>query len=167
MSGHPIEVEILVDVDLVTQVNREALQRAAQVAAQHRGFSTGEIGIRVCGDDEIRRVNIDHLDHDYATDVISFGYVADAPHVEGELVASVETAMRTAATLPGWSPENELLLYVVHGVLHICGMDDQDADSRADMRLAERAVLKRLGIGDCSRYGADEAETCETSWEKN
>lgn len=137
------------------------LTRAAQLAASFRHYDQGQLGIRICDDAEIRQINRRHLQHDYATDVISFGYTDQPPCVEGELVVSWETASRTAASLPGWSVQNELVLYVVHGVLHICAMDDQDPVGRAAMRAAELAVLTQLGITDISRFGADEAETCE------
>jgi probable rRNA maturation factor len=45
-----------------------------------------------------------------------------------------------------WEVADELVLYVVHGVLHIGGMDDQAPEDRAAMRAAERAVLERLGL---------------------
>jgi len=73
------------------------------------------------------------------TDVLSF------PH--GEIVASGETARREAEAR-GIRPVDELVLYVVHGALHLAGYKDGKAKDRARMRRAERRVLKALGIGD-------------------
>ncbi len=65
---------------------------------------------------------------------------APYPHLEGELIVSTETALREAAA-HGWTPADELLLYVVHGLLHLCGYDDLTDDARPVMRAREREVL--------------------------
>ena len=161
MTPSTITVEITIDEPPHPDICVESLTRAVILAANSRNYSSGQIGLRLCDDAAIRAINCRHLEHDYATDVISFGYTDEPPFVEGELVVSVETAARTATSLPGWSTQNELVLYVVHGVLHICSMDDTNEVSRANMRSVERAVLTQLGIADISRFGADEAETCE------
>ena len=62
------------------------------------------------------------------------------PHLEGELIVSTETALREAAA-HGWSPQDEVLLYVVHGLLHLCGYDDLTDEARPSMRVREREVL--------------------------
>ena len=62
------------------------------------------------------------------------------PHLEGELIVSTETALREAAA-HGWSPQDEVLLYVVHGLLHLCGYDDLTDEARPAMRVREREVL--------------------------
>ena len=66
--------------------------------------------------------------------------LAPQPHLEGELIVSTETALREAAT-HGWSPHDEVLLYVVHGLLHLCGYDDLTDEARPAMRVREREVL--------------------------
>ena len=62
------------------------------------------------------------------------------PHLDGELIVSTETALREAAA-HGWSPQDEVLLYVVHGLLHLCGYDDLTDEARPAMRVREREVL--------------------------
>lgn len=61
-------------------------------------------------------------------------------HLDGELIVSTETALREAAA-HGWSPQDEVLLYVVHGLLHLCGYDDLTDEARPAMRLREQEVL--------------------------
>lgn len=128
------------------------MRAAAAAAAAAGGCWRGQIGLRVTGDDAIRQINRRHLGHDYPTDVISFPYRREPPEVEGELVVSWETAEREAARLAGemltagWGAAEELLLYTIHGVLHLVGYDDVEEASRRRMREAERAVLARLGI---------------------
>lgn len=121
------------------------IRRAVRTAAELRGFVKGRIGVLVTDDETIREINLRHLDHDYATDVISFTYGRSATALEGELVVSLDTAVAQADRL-AWDWRSELLLYVVHGTLHISGLEDSDSESRAEMRSAERRVLAALGV---------------------
>ena len=132
-------------IDEIPAAFDERIDAIVHAATSHRGFSTGRIGVCVTTDDEIREINVRHLDHDYATDVISFPYLCQSPRVEGELVVSLETAVRESASV-GWDWESELTLYIVHGVLHLCGMDDQSSSCRRAMRTAEQEVMRSLGI---------------------
>ncbi|MEM6366076.1 MAG: rRNA maturation RNase YbeY, partial [Planctomycetota bacterium] len=96
-------------------------------------------------DATIHQINRQFLDHDYPTDVISFGYECDPPQVSGDVVVSVETAERQAES-HGASVAEELLLYVVHGCLHLVGLDDKCDETRKAMRLAEVDVLNQIGV---------------------
>ena len=61
------------------------------------------------------------------------------------MIASAETAAEVAAQF-GWTVDDELLLYVVHGTLHLVGYDDSDSESLAEMRAQERRYLGRFGL---------------------
>jgi probable rRNA maturation factor len=139
----------------------ERILVAVQRAALERGFHCGEIGVRISTDQEIRAINRRHLQHDYSTDVVSFPYSAVLPRVEGELIVSVETARRTATVIEDWSTAAELLLYVVHGVLHLCGMEDADECERQSMRVAEHKVLAACGIMASRNSDADASPTVD------
>lgn len=151
-----LNIEIIVDEDVSYVANEQRLRDACTTALSLRDFDQGEIGIRVTTDAAIHQINRDHLGHDYPTDVISFSYSANSPRIEGELVVSVDTAAERAKDL-GWSLEHELLLYVVHGTLHITGMDDHEPQDRLAMRGAERKVMLQLGINNIDQYAADGA----------
>ena len=69
--------------------------------------------------------------------------------IAGELVISVETGLREAAT-HGWSLEAELLLYAIHGFLHLCGYDDLSDEDRPAMRQRERELM--ADVGDIPGY---------------
>ncbi|MDE0866746.1 MAG: rRNA maturation RNase YbeY [Rubripirellula sp.] len=153
-----LNIEIIVDENVTCIVDEQRLRQACATAALHRDYYEGEIGIRVTRDAEIHQINRDHLGHDYPTDVISFPYAAASPHIEGELVVSVDTAAERATAL-GWRFDNELLLYVVHGTLHITGMDDIDKQDRTAMRISERDVMLKLGVKDIDRFAADSDDT--------
>ncbi len=130
------------DLGDAANVSRQ-VREAVLAAAQHCGFTSGTIGVLITDDETIHQINLQHLAHDFPTDVISFAYDQQSPCVEGELVVSVDTARREAAEL-GCNAIDELLLYVVHGTLHICGLDDQTSEARKQMRIAEQAVLTSL-----------------------
>lgn len=155
-----LRVDVIIDEDTFCPLDEPSMIQAVIEAAAERGCRRGQVGVRVTDDESIREINRTHLSHDYPTDVISFGYSLDPPTVEGELVVSAETACAAAAEL-SWSAANELRLYIVHGTLHLCGMDDQQSDSRAEMRQAESAVMRRLGIEEIDRYAADVHDAME------
>lgn len=155
-SDVDLSVELSVDLTVdhefpcpVPPIDR--IRRAVVLAASDQGCRCGQIGLRLCSDASIHEINRTHLGHDYPTDVISFGYELAPPSVEGELIVSGDTAIQkagelVAATSGQWTVEDELLLYIIHGVLHIAGMDDHDAADREAMRQAEQRVLDRLGV---------------------
>ena len=78
--------------------------------------------------------------------------------IEGEIIASAEMAASMAAQ-GGWSAHDELTLYVIHGLLHICGYDDLTAEEQSAMRTRERAILGSLGLKPV--YAEDAESPCE------
>jgi len=141
----PISLDVACDAIGTDRFVIEQVRLAVVATANSLGFSHGTIGVLITGDAAIHVINREHLRHDYPTDVISFQYDASGDHVEGELVASLDTAVREAIE-QGWPPMHELLLYAIHGTLHICGLDDDNEVNRRVMRTAERHVLTMLGI---------------------
>lgn len=98
----------------------------------------------VVDDAEMHRINREQLGHDYPTDVITFPLETE-PMLLADLVVSADTARREAAAR-GHSAYHELVLYAVHGVMHLLGFDDHSPADRRRMRRAERAALAALGI---------------------
>ncbi|MEM6690139.1 MAG: rRNA maturation RNase YbeY [Planctomycetota bacterium] len=148
-------VEVTFDHDISRSPDRGMIVDGVQAALRHRGYLQGQMGVRVTTDDTIRELNQRHLEHDYATDVISFGYHADGRVIDGEMVISIDTAARESATR-SVSVDEEICLYAIHGTLHVTGMDDHDPHDRMAMRLAERAVLAKIGVLNVDRFMVDE-----------
>lgn len=133
------------------------VESIARGTLEAEGVVSAEISIALVDDPRIHEVNRAHLDHDYPTDVISFLYdeaeVGEADdarrgsgkHLEGELVISGDTAAREARSY-GWEGRDELALYVVHGLLHLCGYDDLTEDEQIEMRRREASILKNWGL---------------------
>jgi len=116
------------------------LRRVVRAALAHGGAPRMPVSLLLCDDREISAIHARHLGLRAPTDVISFAIDGTA-----ELVVSTETARRCAQQRAR-AVDAEVALYVVHGLLHLCGYDDRDARARARMRAAERAVLATLGI---------------------
>jgi probable rRNA maturation factor len=137
----------------------ERLRKAAQTIAHDHGLTAGEISLAVVDDAEIQVLNKKYLEHDWPTDAISFVFEQDDDSIDGEVIVSVETAYRLAEKLP-WSGNDELLLYVIHGVLHLMGLDDLDEDLATEMRQAERDYLMQFGVPQAEKHGTE-------VWEEN
>jgi probable rRNA maturation factor len=120
---------------------RMAVQR---ILADH-GPPAARISIAVVDDATMHALNRRHLQHDYPTDVLSFVLEEADDLLEGEIIVSSDTAVAQAARF-GLEPDDELLLYVIHGMLHLVGFDDQSPEKRREMRCAERRYLKELGV---------------------
>lgn len=104
------------------------------------------VNLLFTGDDEIQRLNREFLAHDYPTDVITFPPdPADGDDAVGEIVISVDTALREAGAR-GVDGMLEVFLYVVHGVLHLVGFDDVDAAAAREMHAETEAILVDLGF---------------------
>jgi probable rRNA maturation factor len=109
-----------------------------------------EISLAFVDNVTIHRLNKQYLDHDEPTDVLSFPYsAANAKKLEGELVVGVEIAQEQA-TERGHDVHAELALYVIHGLLHLCGYDDKSPKAEKEMRERERHYLALLDLPNIS-----------------
>jgi probable rRNA maturation factor len=126
-------------------LDEDRLKKAADAVLRAGGVSEGSLSIAVVNDAAIHLLNQKYLDHDCPTDVLSFVLERAGRRIEGEVIASAETAARAAAEF-GWSAQDELLLYVVHGTLHLVGYDDATDELRRHMRAAERRHLASFGL---------------------
>jgi probable rRNA maturation factor len=131
--------------DSVRNCKTLRMKKAINAIATDYGWTDGEISVAIVNDQEIRQVNSQHLAHDYATDVISFDLTEGDELLEGEIIASVETADRVAIE-HDWSGDDELLLYVIHGMLHIIGLRDKSPKDVRAMRDAEAYYLASFGL---------------------
>ena len=123
----------------------ERMKKAIRSIATDYGWEHGDISIAIMNDSEIRELNSKHLSHDYATDVISFDLSRQDDFVEGEIIASVETADREAVE-HGWQGDDELLFYIIHGMLHIVGLGDKKPKEIKAMRAAESHYLAQFNL---------------------
>lgn len=114
-------------------------QWIAQVAQSHNRIAY-TLNYIFCNDEEILRVNRQFLDHDYFTDIITFDTCRGAL-LRGDIYISLDTVASNAALL-GTDPRRELLRVIIHGVLHLCGINDKGPGERKIMEAAENQALE-------------------------
>ena len=117
---------------------RETTAWIKRVAASY-GRKVGEIGYLFCDDEKILEVNREYLQHDYYTDIITFDYDED-DIISGDLVISLDT-VKSNAELFHKNYDEELHRVIIHGILHLCGINDKGPGEREIMEAAENKAL--------------------------
>ena len=117
---------------------RETSAWIKKVAATY-GKKCGEIAYIFCNDEKILEVNKEYLQHDYYTDIITFDY-SEADSISGDLFISLDTVRSTSEQL-GVSYQQELHRVIIHGILHLCGINDKGEGEREIMEAAENNAL--------------------------
>src|SRR5205823_12185799 len=119
---------------------------AARTVLAGEGFAEATVNLAFVDNPTSHRLNRQFLHHDEPTDVITFPLNSSkAECLEGELVIGAEIA-RAQAAERGHAERAELALYVIHGILHLCGYDDHSPTDRRKMRARERHYLMHLGL---------------------
>lgn len=136
------QLEEVISDDLLEKFLRcgnEALPLALEYPAHGGGVLADleEVEVSIVSDEVIAQVHEDFMDIPGATDVITFEH--------GEIVISAETA-REYGTRYGNSFERELMLYIIHGLLHLAGHEDEDAEERAEMEKIQTRILEQVWI---------------------
>lgn len=144
------------DLDL-TQLE----QWIARVAESH-GKMAHSLNYIFCDDEEILRVNRQYLDHDYYTDIITFDSCMGRL-LRGDLFISLDTVASNADAL-GVSYDRELRRVIIHGVLHLCGINDKGPGEREIMEQNEDKALALLdeipGTGISPKHSGTHPHTC-------
>ena len=107
--------------------------------AESYGKRVGEVGYLFCDDEKILEVNREYLGHDYYTDIITFDYCEDDV-LNGDIVISLDTVHSNAEKL-GKDYDEELHRVIIHGILHLCGLNDKGPGEREQMEAAENQAL--------------------------
>lgn len=130
------------------ELNEPLLEDVTRTTLEAEGVAAAEISIAILDDPAIHNLNRQYLDHDYPTDVLSFlleEHAGPQRRIEGEVIISAEYAARSSADFH-WSPHDELVLYLVHGLLHLAGYDDRTPEDRTVMRDREQNILARWNL---------------------
>ncbi|HRJ51015.1 MAG TPA: rRNA maturation RNase YbeY, partial [Phycisphaerales bacterium] len=106
---------------------------------------SGSLRVRIVGDDEMAAAHQEFLDDPTTTDVLTFD-MSDEQGLDADLMACLDEAERRSREL-GHQRREELLLYIVHGVLHCAGFDDHEEHARRRMHHREDEVLRMIGVG--------------------
>ncbi|MBR0502179.1 MAG: rRNA maturation RNase YbeY [Paludibacteraceae bacterium] len=109
-----------------------------EVASRH-GYKLGEITYIFCDDQKILEVNREYLKHDYYTDIITFDYT-EGKVISGDLFISLDTVKSNSEKF-STSYEEEFYRVVIHGILHLCGINDKGIGEREIMEKHENEAL--------------------------
>ena len=141
------------------EINHDRISAAVTTVLNGESISEAKISIAIVGNAQIHETNRRFLNHDFATDVITFNMSDDDDGfklpdetesetdgvLQGDIMVSAEYAIESAKKYD-WSPNDELMLYIIHGSLHLSGYDDLNDSDRQVMREKESHYLQLLGM---------------------
>ena len=111
---------------------------------ESEGFDEGEINYIFCDDEYLHKINVEYLDHDTLTDIISFDYTV-GNLIQGDIFVSIERVHDNASDF-NVSFEEELKRVLSHGVLHYCGYKDKSPKDEALMRSKEEEKMQMFHV---------------------
>lgn len=120
-------------------LHKRRLTQWIKSTAEEYGRKTGDITYIFCSEEKILEINMQYLNHDYFTDIITFDY-SEKNVISGDIFISPET-LKTNAIQFNVTYEEELLRIIIHGILHLCGQDDKTPESKLQMTAKEDKAL--------------------------
>jgi len=120
-------------------LHKRRLSQWIKSTAEEYGRKTGDITYIFCSEEKILEINLQYLNHDYFTDIITFDY-SEKNVISGDIFISPET-LKTNAIQFNVTYEEELLRIIIHGILHLCGQDDKTPESKLQMTAKEDKAL--------------------------
>lgn len=146
MSKNEKEIPVkIINEQESCEIDFAGIKKTCRQILTDAGFSKGRLEILITDNERIHQMNRQFLEHDYATDVISFEMSRKRGNLEGCIAVSAEMAMQRCEEFQT-SPSEELTLYIIHGTLHLVGYDDHDPEDEEEMREMESRYLKIFGL---------------------
>ncbi|MES2519515.1 MAG: rRNA maturation RNase YbeY [Bacteroidota bacterium] len=108
--------------------------------AEKEGFKIKDLNYIFCTDEYLHKINLEYLDHDTYTDIVTFDNSEDEDTIEGDIFISIERVKENSQTL-NTVFEEELKRVIVHGILHLFGYDDHSPEDKAEMRRLETEYI--------------------------
>lgn len=130
-----------IDIEM-PKIYRKEISGWIKAVAHEYGKIVGEIAYIFCNDAKILEINRQYLNHDYYTDIITFDYTEEQK-ISGDIFISLDT-VKTNAEKYKSTYEEELYRVIIHGILHLCGIDDKGTGQRKIMEIAENKALKLI-----------------------
>lgn len=132
-------IEFLTENVEMPRLDFDRVESWIRRVAESHGYAVGNLNYCFCDDDYILETNRKFLQHDYFTDIITFDYTC-RQRISGDLVISLDTVASNAEAL-GEDYNGELLRVIIHGVLHLCGINDKGPGEREIMEAEEDKAL--------------------------
>lgn len=140
-----VSVKVVNQQELIEIDFQKAKEISREIFSDH-AISDAKVNLVLMDDASIHVLNKRYLEHDEPTDVITFPLSnPGAKQLLGDIVISAETAKREAIDAQT-EPFHELLLYAIHGCLHLCGFDDKTDKERRTMREKEAIYLRKYAL---------------------
>ena len=127
-------------------IKKKAVGDWIRKVASLYGKRTGDISYIFCSDEKILEINKQYLQHDYYTDIISFDYT-EGTKISGDLFISLDTVKSNSENF-GTDYTEELHRIIIHGILHLCGINDKGPGEREIMTQKENEALALLPAED-------------------
>lgn len=134
-------IEFLSETDFQLK-NESSISSWISRIIEQEGFALGDITYVFCDDEALHKINLEHLQHDTLTDIISFDY-SIGKQLHGEIYISVERVKENAEEFKV-TFENELLRVLIHGVLHFMGQRDKTDKEQVAMRNKENESIEEF-----------------------
>ena len=135
-------IEFFAEDISMPEINEDKISSWVEEVVQSYGFQLGDISYIFCSDEYILKVNVEYLEHDYYTDIITFDYTEEKI-IAGDLFISLDTVKSNAEQF-GQKFDTELHRVIIHGILHLCGLKDKSPEDEKLMREAEDKALNNL-----------------------
>ena len=136
------EITYLAQQIEMPEFNQSAVNEWIEQVARNHNRVVGPLTYIFCSDEKILEVNRQFLQHDYFTDVITFDY-SSHKRISGDIFISLDT-VRSNAELFQRAYNEEFMRVVIHGVLHLCGINDKGPGEREIMEAHENAARALL-----------------------
>ncbi len=136
----------IVNQQKIKRVDLKSLTAHLNKISRLLGISLKKVSLLLCDNKAIKKLNKKYFKKNSSTDVISFSLSDELdPDYLGEIIVSVEEAVKVSAKLKiSW--KREILLYIIHGMLHLLGYKDHNKKERQIMRKKEEAILKKISL---------------------
>ncbi len=134
------DIDFQVEDVAMPSFNADKVCRWIKAVAQNHGFKVGRLSYRFCSDPFMLQTNRSFLNHDYFTDIITWDYTREEV-ISGDIIISLDTVASNALGY-GEDTDRELMRVIIHGVLHLCGIDDKGPGEREIMEAHEDEALR-------------------------
>ncbi len=124
------------------EIDEKEIASWIKKVAKSYNKEVGEISYLFCGDEKILEINKQYLNHDFYTDIITFDY-SEENTISGDIIISLQT-VESNSQMYKTDYNEELHRVIIHGILHLCGLNDLTKEDEKKMRNAEDNALKIL-----------------------
>lgn len=135
------ETEVKIDVDNLCRL----VEAALDFIGTDFGKSIASIGVVLLNDKDHTHLNIKHLDHHYSTDVLTFDLSEKEQPIVGEVYINMDVIESNAQEF-NETEEDELLRVVIHGILHLVGLDDGTPEEKSNMQKHENSYMEKSKV---------------------